>query len=236
MNKIFRRSLSLIFVFCFIVAAVSVVDASEADVLSVKVGTVATKAGESVEVDIDITANPGVATVRLYVEYDADTLTLLGAEDGGILNEALFSDELSSPYCLAWFDALSTENVSVTGTVATLKFMVNSDADVGDYEISVYTVSDNDILNSDLKAVALDATAGKVTVEDSGDDIIHGDADGDDCITASDAVYLLYNTLHGAEQYPLNQECDFNGDGDVDSDDAVYLLYHTLFGELYPLH
>lgn len=235
MKKIFRRSLSLIFTFCLIISAVSVVGAAEADVLAVKVGAVSAKAGDSVAVDINVTANPGVTAVRLYVEYDADVLTLLGAEDGGILNEAMFGDHLSSPYCLAWFDALSTENVTATGTIATLKFRVNSDAAEGDYEISVYTESDNDILNAGLAAVALDATAGKVTVE-APDDAVPGDTDGNDSVTASDAVYLMYHTLYGAEQYPLNQKCDFNGDDEVNSDDAVYLLYHTLFGELYPLH
>ena len=236
MYKIVKRSLSLLFALCLIISAVSVVSAAEADVLSVMVETVNAKAGDTVDVDINVTANPGVTVVRLYVDYDENALTLLGAEDGGILNEAMFSDELSSPYCLAWFDALSTENVTATGAIATLRFKVNADAVEGAYNVSVYTDSDNDILNADLVPVQLEAVAGSVNVEASAEDAILGDADGNDSVTASDAVYLMYHTLYGAEQYPLNQECDFDGDGDVDSDDAVYLLYHTLFGEVYPLH
>ncbi len=64
-----------------------------------------------------------------------------------------------------------------------------------------------------------------------------GDVNGDGEVTDADAVYLLYNTFFGDEEYPVNQPCDFNGDGEVTDADAVYLLYYTFFGaEEYPLH
>ena len=62
-----------------------------------------------------------------------------------------------------------------------------------------------------------------------------GDLNGDYELNADDAVYLLYHTLYGSEEYPLYEECDFDGDGNVTENDAVYLLYHVVFGELYPL-
>ena len=57
-----------------------------------------------------------------------------------------------------------------------------------------------------------------------------GDIDGSGRINASDAVYLLYNTIYGDDEYPLKRNGDVDGNGIVDSDDAVYLLYNTLFG------
>ncbi len=63
-----------------------------------------------------------------------------------------------------------------------------------------------------------------------------GDMTGDDQVDSQDAIYLLYYSLFGAEQYPVNQECDYNHDDHIDSQDAIYLLYHSLFGaEQYPL-
>ena len=63
-----------------------------------------------------------------------------------------------------------------------------------------------------------------------------GDFDGNEGVSSSDVVYLLYHTLFGEERYPINQPCDFDKDGTVSSSDAIYLLYHTLFGkERYPL-
>lgn len=64
-----------------------------------------------------------------------------------------------------------------------------------------------------------------------------GDVDGEDGISANDAIYLLYRVFFGETRYPVNQECDFNADGTVSADDAIYLLYRIFFGETkYPLH
>ena len=83
--------------------------------------------------------------------------------------------------------------------------------------------------------------------ECTGDEIANGvcsicnpyipeDLDGNATIDTDDAIHLLYFTLFGEANYPVNQDCDFNSDDMVDTDDAIYLLYHTLFGEEnYPL-
>ncbi len=61
-----------------------------------------------------------------------------------------------------------------------------------------------------------------------------GDLDGDDEVTDSDAIYLMYHTFF-PEEYPVNQDCDFDGDGEATDNDAIYLMYHTFFPEEYPL-
>ncbi len=62
-----------------------------------------------------------------------------------------------------------------------------------------------------------------------------GDVDGSLAVDNNDAIHLLYNTIFGDEDYPLNQPCDFTCDGKVDNEDAIYLLYHTIFPSSYPL-
>lgn len=64
--------------------------------------------------------------------------------------------------------------------------------------------------------------------------IIPGDLNDDKAVTDSDAVYLLFHTFF-AEEYPVNQNCDFDKDGEVTDKDAVYLLFYTFFPEEYPL-
>ena len=64
---------------------------------------------------------------------------------------------------------------------------------------------------------------------------ILGDIDGVDGVTDADAEYLLMFTFF-AEEYPVNQSCDFNGDGFVNDADAEHLLMFTFFPEEYPLH
>ena len=61
-----------------------------------------------------------------------------------------------------------------------------------------------------------------------------GDLDGKEGVDMDDAIYLLFYTFY-ADDYPLNQPCDFDHDGDTDMDDAIYLLFHTFYAEDYPL-
>lgn len=63
-----------------------------------------------------------------------------------------------------------------------------------------------------------------------------GDANGDGKVNSDDVIYVLYNSLNGAEQYPLAGACDFDNDGVITSADAIYLMYNTVYGdEEFPL-
>ena len=63
-----------------------------------------------------------------------------------------------------------------------------------------------------------------------------GDFNGSGTLSTADAVYLLYHTLFGGEEYPIFQDGDTNTDGRIDSADATHLLYNILFGsDDYPL-
>ena len=65
-----------------------------------------------------------------------------------------------------------------------------------------------------------------------------GDVSPDGNVTAADAIYLLYASFPMfKDEYPLNQDCDFEKDGVVDRMDAIYLLYasNSLTAGNYPL-
>lgn len=64
---------------------------------------------------------------------------------------------------------------------------------------------------------------------------ISGDLDGNDEVTDADAEYLLMHTFF-PDEYPVNQNCDFNNDGAVTDADAEYLLMFTFFPEEYPIN
>ena len=66
-------------------------------------------------------------------------------------------------------------------------------------------------------------------------EILKGDHDGDETLSANDAIYLLYNVFFGDEYY-IYQDCDYDKNDTVDANDAIYLLYHVFFGEeSYPI-
>ena len=67
-----------------------------------------------------------------------------------------------------------------------------------------------------------------------GEIIVPGDFDGDDKVTGTDAVYLLWHTLH-PKQFPVNKNADVTGDKKVNDGDALYLLWHCLYPKEYPL-
>ncbi len=233
MFKSFKCLLAVLLVVTSIISCVFCVNAASTDALCVEVGSVTAEAGETVDVDVTVTSNPGVTAVKLVVTFDESVLTLVAAEDKGLFNEGIFSNNYASDYELVWLDALSTENNTATGVIATLTFKVNDDAALGATAITVYTVGANDILDADVNKIELNATAGGVTVAEAST-VMVGDFDGNERVTANDAIYVLNHSLY-SDEYPLNQKCDYDDDEAVTEKDAIYLLYHVLFGELYPI-
>ena len=65
-----------------------------------------------------------------------------------------------------------------------------------------------------------------------------GDIDANRTVDQEDAVYLLLNTMYGAEFYPLSGASgDVDRNQTVNQEDVVYLLLYTMFGErFYPLN
>ncbi len=66
--------------------------------------------------------------------------------------------------------------------------------------------------------------------------VIKGDLNGDGVVDEEDVDYLLMYIIFGADEYPVNQSCDFDGNDVVDEGDVDYLLMYVIFGgEEYPL-
>lgn len=126
--------------------------------------TVSGTVGSTVEVPLRISENPGVIATRLSVSYDADTLTLVGVEDGGILGEYTFGKELSAnPYVLMWENGLATEDYTASGILATLTFRIHDDAVAGTAAVSL-NYDPDEIYNVDLDNVGFSKIAGGVTI------------------------------------------------------------------------
>ncbi|MBQ3566239.1 MAG: hypothetical protein IJA12_03570, partial [Oscillospiraceae bacterium] len=88
------------------------------------------EAGDTVDVEVEISNNPGIIALSFDVEYDASKLKLVNAEDKKILgtSTAVFGNDLSAnPYRLCW-DDLSDKNNEENGVLATLTFEILEDA------------------------------------------------------------------------------------------------------------
>lgn len=130
---------------------------------SIIIDSVNGEAGNTVDVTITMSNNPGFVSANLYVNYDESILTLKEVKDGGLLSGVTHSDNYTSPYGLCWVNDLSKENFKVNGVLATLTFEISENAKQGESTISL----EQDILNCDVENVVFDLVSGKVEISSS---------------------------------------------------------------------
>lgn len=136
--------------------------ADSEDAPSIVVSSTEAKAGDTVDVTITMSNNPGLVSANLYVNYDADVLKLKEVKDGGLLSGVTHSDNYkTSPYGLCWVNDTAPENFKVNGVLATLTFEVSKEAVTGTTTISL----DQDILNYDMDNVVFDLVSGNIQIE-----------------------------------------------------------------------
>lgn len=141
------------------------------DSLTVVAECVTAEPGATVDVSVDITANPGVVAFGLSIEYDENVLTLNSVTDKGVfgtsgatVNQQPADDSCD---CYVLFEkALSEQNITATGNLLTLHFAVADNAAAGDYTIELAVF---DATNTALSAVNGAAEEGKITVKLDGD-------------------------------------------------------------------
>lgn len=130
--------------------------------MSLTASSVSGEAGDTVEVEISVSDNPGIASLKFDVEY-SDYLTL----EGVVFNSAFGpyattppvyknpqSITLVSPYA----------DCTVNGVLATLTFSIADDAPAGDHDI-LLSYYQNETYNSNFDDVSVRVTDGCVTVE-----------------------------------------------------------------------
>lgn len=178
--------------------------------------------GSTVKVTISLQDNPGIITANLKVLYDATKLRLISAEDSGLLNDSVFSNDLTlNPYIVCWDDALAASNNASNGVIATLTFQVlESDACKTDI---VVTFEEDEIYDINLDPVFFETQNGQVEIVD----FIFGDVDGNGVCNIRDAT-ILRRYVAKWEGVTVNElAADVNNDGIVNIRDATILRRHV---------
>lgn len=153
-------SLCLIFTCLVLTPSVGAVNANEATITAESKTVIA---GDEFDVTISLSNNPGIAAMRLAVEFDENVLTLNSAVDEGVLGSAQFSDIMTSPYILAWnTDNVADTDYTANGTIVTLNFTAKSDAIAALTNIKVYAINEEDIFNSDMMPVKVEFVNGVI--------------------------------------------------------------------------
>lgn len=121
--------------------------------------------GDTVKVAIKMEQNPGIIAARIKVNYDKEALTLVKVEDGGILGEHTFGNNLkANPYTMLWENGTVSDNYTENGTLAVLTFQIAEGVSEKEYNIEL-TYDTEEIYNVDLKNVKFAVNNGKITVK-----------------------------------------------------------------------
>lgn len=161
---------------CLSLLPARVFAAEESGTLVIQATSVSGDPGQTVEVPIVITQNPGVVAFGVQIEYDSTKLTLIqkptiGDVMGGTITQSQYLT--SNPYMVLFDSSTASANITATGTLMTMSFLIKEDASAGEISINVSFATNSRPINFDLKDVPCSGETGTVTVKEH----IWGDVD-----------------------------------------------------------
>lgn len=137
-----RRVLALIL--CLLLLYSCCPAAAASGIMQIKLGTVTAKAGETVDVPVELVDNSGVAGLQIKVVF-GDELTLTGVDytaDGVTHLTSQPSAKLTSPVKLTWYNG--TANSTYNGVVAVLHFTVVQECTASEIPLTL-SINDYDV-------------------------------------------------------------------------------------------
>ena len=191
----------------------------------ISVGSVTASPGSTVRVDVSITDNPGILGGIMKVDYD-ESLTLVNGENGEAFSAlAMTKPGRLVPGCrFAWDGQDLSDDQIVDGTVLTLTFAVPEDAENG-AELPI-AVTCEDPIDTNLNPVAVETTAGKITILS----FLYGDADGDGNINMTDVIKMRRYIAGGYDVTVNENAANVNCDASVNMTDVILLRRYVAGG------
>ena len=162
-------ALFLSWTLCLSLLPAGVFAAEENETLVIQPLSVSGDAGQTVEVPIVITQNPGVVAFGVQIEYDSTKLTLtqkptIGDVMGGTITQSQYLT--SNPYMVLFDSSTASTNITATGTLMTMSFQIKEDTVAGEAAIKVSFAANSRPINFDLEDVPFRSENGSVTIAD----------------------------------------------------------------------
>lgn len=158
---IYKSIIAVILVFSLILGAFVLTNA--ASLLVTSVSSVECEPGETIVIPILLDNNPGFVSMSLSVTYDTSALTLTFCEYTDLIGGSVHSTNYTSPYTLTWENDLLTSNITKTGVIAYLTFLVSKDAEEQEYFINVSIPTDG-VLDANGNTVSASRAVGTIAV------------------------------------------------------------------------
>lgn len=156
-------------------------------------------------IDLKTKQNKGFMALNIAVIYDKSNMELLSIENK--ISGFVMSAETS----IVWD---GSRNYSIDGTIATLTFKVNKNANAGEYEIKVKFFDASDYDGNYIDAVGV---SGKVFVENT----LPGDINDDGVLDINDVCLIMLKADSFDRRQFLSADLDKNGV--IDNRDAAIL-------------
>ena len=171
-------------------------------------------AGNEFSTTVVLSDNPGIAYLKLEIDYDDSALELITTTNNQLLSGTYTTSKTiaTKPYVLQWMGANNSDS---DGDLVTLKFRAKENAVAGDYAISINVAEAYNDLFEDIN-IAVEN--GNVNITD----IIVGDYNGDGEINGKDGI-LCSQALAGWDVIYVETAADVNGDGVFNGKDGILL-------------
>ncbi len=154
----------------------------------VEIESIEARAGETVEIKVDLKNNSGIWGADLRVTYDKTKLSLTEIKNGEIFDDSeITAGNLANvPYILSYASNDIENNNYLNGTLAILVFTVNENAVAGEkYDITV-SYRPGDICDVDFNDIDFAIINGSVTIVD----FTYGDVNSDTFVNKKDDLAM----------------------------------------------
>ena len=192
---------------------------------TIAVSSVRARAGQTVTVKVDLSANKGISNMRLQMSCP-EGFTLENIQKGDALSSLTFTPPgklTANPVNFVWD---GTEADTSEGCILELTFRIADTVAVGEYSISLSYQKD-DVLDGSLEGIDLALQSGTVSVVE----FTRGDIDGDGVIGMKDLGALRKYFAGGYDAGNFVMEAaDLDGDGVVTMKDLGVLRRYLAGG------
>lgn len=192
---------------------------------TIAVSSVRARAGQTITVKVDLSANKGISNMRLQMSYP-EGFTLESIQKGDALSTLFFTPPgklTANPVNFVWD---GTEADTSEGCILELTFRIADTVAVGEYSISLSYQKD-DVLDGSLEGIDLALQSGTVSVVE----FTRGDIDGDGVIGMKDLGALRKYFAGGYDAGNFVMEAaDLDGDGVVTMKDLGVLRRYLAGG------
>ena len=194
----------------------------------------ACKVGNTVRIPINLTNNPGMASLKLELSYDTDVFEFISAENGKVFPSSSFrapSTDETDAKVLLWSNPTIKENITSNGRIAFVTFRIKDGVQIGKYTISLLCNAENkDAININGQTVPIQASDINIITND----FEYGDLDDNGKADFADVLMLERYLAKWRVYSGINTNAaDVDGDGIVTLRDVTILERHIAGWEWY---